>query len=101
MKTKDNIHKVINLNKYIRDLKRDFEIITYTESSMIYNFVEYDKMHTLLYHDYNIHLYISGEDYCILFKGNFYKYSELKELNRQLNRILDILYYIDCVRGFR
>lgn len=99
MKTKDNIHKVINLNAFIRDLKSDFEIITYAESSIIYNFVEYDKMHTLLYHNYNTHLYISGEDYCILFKGNFYKYSELKELNRQLNRILDILYYIDCVMG--
>lgn len=101
MKTKDNIHKVINLNAFIYDMSKDYEIITYAESSMIYNFVEYDKMHTLLYHDYDIHLYISGEDYCILFKDNFYKYSELKELNRQLNRILDILYYIDCVRGFR
>lgn len=101
MKTKDNIHKVINLNAFIYDMSKDYEIITYAESSMIYNFVEYDKMHTLLYHDYDIHLYISGEDYCILFKGNFYKYNELKELNRQLNRILDILYYIDCVRGFR
>ena len=101
MKTVDNIHKVINLNKYIRDLKSDFEIITYAESSMIYNWIEYDKIHTLLYHDYDIHLYVSGEDYCILFNGNFYDYKELKELNKQLNRILDILYYIDCVRSFR
>ena len=101
METKDNIHMVVNLNKYISDLKAEFEIVTYAESSMMYNFIQYDKIHTLLYHDYDIHLYVSGNSYCILFNGNFYEYNELKSLHKQLNRILDILYYIDCVRGFR
>lgn len=101
MQTKNNIHKIVNLNEYIKDLKGEFEIISYAESSMMYNYVEWSKMNTLLCDDYDIHIYVSGNNYCILFKGNFYEYKELKELNKQLNRILDILYYLECKRGTR
>ena len=32
MKTKDNIHKIINLNAFICDMSKYYEIITYAES---------------------------------------------------------------------
>lgn len=31
MKTKDNIHKVVNLNNFIKELRIYYEIITYSE----------------------------------------------------------------------
>ena len=96
MKTKDNIHKVVNLNKYIRDLKTEFEIITYAESYMFYNYVEYNKIHTLLYHDYDIHLFVQGNNYCfITIKGTHKEYNNLNDFIKSLNRYLYLLYYLD------
>lgn len=98
MKTKDNIHKVVNLNKYIRDLKSDFEIVTYAESSMMYNWIEYDKIHTLLYHDYDIYIFVQGENYCfITAKGNRYEYTDFNTFKKRLYTYLDRLYYISYV----
>lgn len=96
MKTKDNIHKVVNLNKYIRDLKTEFEIITYAESYMFYNYIEYNKIHTLLYHDYNIHIFVQGNYYCfVTAKGTHKEYNNLNDFIKSLNRYLDLLYYLD------
>lgn len=66
MKTKDNIHKIINLNSFICDMSKDYEIVTYAESYMFYSFVQYNKIHTLLYHDYNIHMFVQGNNYCFI-----------------------------------
>lgn len=101
MKTKDNIHMVINLNKYISDLKSEFEIVTYAESSMMYNFVEWLKMNTLLCDDDDIHMFIMNNKYCLFFNGTRYEYNTLIELDKQLYRILNILYYLDIERGNR
>lgn len=53
---KDNIQKVINLNAFICEMSRDYEIVTYAESYMFYSFIQYNKIHTLLYHDYDIYI---------------------------------------------
>lgn len=98
---KDNIQKVINLNEYIAELSKEFEVLTYSEMSWVYSCPTYDKMHTLLYHDYDIHMFVSGEKYCIMLKGNIYELNDIDPFIIKLNRILDILYYLDCVRGFR
>lgn len=93
MKTKDNIHKIINLNAFIFDMSKDYEIITYAESYMFYNYVEYDKIHTLLYHDYDIHIFVQGNNYCfITVKGTHKEYNNLNDFIKSLNRYLDLLY---------
>lgn len=96
MKTKDNIHKVINLNELIYEMSKDYEILTYAESYMFYSFVQYDKIHTLLYHDYDIHIFVQGEDYCfITAKGTRKEYNNLNDFVKSLNRYLNLLYYLD------
>ena len=46
MKTKDNIHKVVNLNGFISDLKQYYYIVTSHE--VAYNsYIEKYKTHTL------------------------------------------------------
>lgn len=55
MKTKDNIHKVVNLNSFVSDLLNYYEIVTYSEYS--YNTcIEWYKVHTILYGDSDISL---------------------------------------------
>lgn len=34
---KDNIQKVINLNEYIAELSKEFEVLTYSEMSWVYS----------------------------------------------------------------
>ena len=98
MKTKDNIHKVINLNNFICDMLKDYEILTYAKSYMFYSFVQYYKMHTLLYHDYDIHIFVQGENYCfITAKGNRYEYIDFNTFEKRLYVYLDRLYYISYV----
>lgn len=98
MKTKDNIHKVINLNNFIHELSQDYEILTYAESYMFYSFVQYYKMHTLLYHDYDIHIFVQGDNYCfITAKGNRYEYTDFNTFEKRLYVYLDRLYYISYV----
>lgn len=96
MKTKDNIHKIINLNAFICDMSKDYEILTYAESYMFYSFVQYNKIHTLLYHDYDIHIFVQGNKYCfITAKGTHKEYNNLNDFIKSLNRYLDLLYYLD------
>ena len=98
MKIKDNIHKVINLNNFICDMSKDYEIITYAESYMFYNYVEYNKIHTLLYHDYNIHMFVQSDYYCfITAKGTHKEYNSLDDFIKSLNRYLDLLYTLDMI----
>lgn len=98
MKTKDNIQKVINLNAFICDMSQDYEILTYAESYMFYSFVQYNKIHTLLYHDYNIHMFVQGDNYCfITAKGDRYEYTDFNTFEKRLYVYLDRLYYIDYV----
>lgn len=95
MKTKDNIQKVINLNALIYDMLKDHEILTYSESYMFYSFVQYYKMHTLLYHDYDIHIFVQGDKYCfITAKGNRYKYPDFDTFEKRLYVYLDRLYIL-------
>lgn len=96
--TKDNIHKVINLNGFICDMSKDYEIVTYAESYMFYSFVQYNKIHTLLYHDYDIHIFVQGENYCyITAKGTHKEYNSLSDFIKSLNRYLDLLYLLDKI----
>lgn len=93
----DNINKVINLNNFIHELSQDYEIVTYAESSYI-SYIRFDKIHTLLYHDYNIHMYVQGDNYCfITAKGNRYEYTDFNTFEKRLYIYLDRLYYIDYV----
>jgi hypothetical protein len=94
---KDNINKVINLNAFIHELSQDYEIVTYAESSYI-SYIRFDKIHTLLYHDYDIHIFVQGDNYCfITVNGNRYTYSDFKKFKKRLYVYLDRLYYIDYV----
>ena len=96
MKIKDNIQKVINLNNFIYDISKDYEVLTYAESYMFYSFVQYNKIHTLLYHDYDIHIFVQGDKYCfITAKGTHKEYNNLNDFIKSLNRYLDLLYYLD------
>ena len=96
--SKDNIHKVINLNNFICEMSKDYEILTYAESYMFYSFVQYNKIHTLLYHDYNIHIYVQGNNYCyITVKGTHKEYNNLNDFIKSLNRYLDLLYLLDKI----
>lgn len=98
MKTKDNIHKVINLNAFIYDMSKDYEIISYAQIYMFYSFVQYSKMHTLLYHDYSIQMFVQGNNYCfITAKGNRYKYTDFNTFKKRIDIYLDRLYYISYV----
>lgn len=98
MKTKDNIHKVINLNAFICDMSKDYEILTYAESYMFYSFVQYNKMHTLLYRDYDIHMFVQGDKYCfITVNGNRYEYNNINDFINILNRYLDLLCLLDNI----
>lgn len=45
---KGNIHKIVNMNNYIHSLQNEFNILTYAESSLLYNYIEYDKMNVIL-----------------------------------------------------
>ncbi len=97
MKTKDNIHKVINLNNFIHELSQDYEIVTYAESSYI-SYIRFDKIHTLLYHDYDIHMFVQGNKYCfITANGNRYEYIDFNTFEKRLYVYLDRLYYISYV----
>lgn len=96
--SKDNIHKVINLNNFICEMSKDYEILTYAESYMFYSFVQYNKIHTLLYHDYNIHIYVQGNNYYyITVKGTHKEYNNLNDFIKSLNRYLDLLYLLDKI----
>nr|DAV33483.1 MAG TPA: hypothetical protein [Caudoviricetes sp.] len=98
MKTKDNIQKVINLNAFIYDMSKDYEILTYAESYMFYSYVEYNKIHTLLYHDYDVHIFVQGDNYCfITVKGTHKEYNSLNDFIKSLNRYLDLLYLLDKI----
>lgn len=95
---KDNINKVVNLNKFICEMSIDYEIITYAESYMFYNFVQYNKIHTLLYHDYDIHMFVQDNNYCfITVKGTHKEYNNLNDFIKNLNRYLDLLYLLDKI----
>ena len=48
--------------------------------------------------DYDIDLYVMDDKYCLFFNSTRYEYETLKELNRQLYRILNILYYLEIER---
>lgn len=98
---KGNIHKIVNMNNYIHSLQNEFNILTYAESSLLYNYIEYDKMNVILLDDYDIYLYVMNDNYCLFFSGTRYEYGALKELNKQLYRICNILYYLDIERGQR
>lgn len=98
MKVKGNIHKVINMNNYINSLQNEFNIITYAESSYLYNYIDYDKMNVILCDDYDIYLFVMKDKYCLFFSGTRYEYDTLKDLNKQLYRILNILYYLEVER---
>lgn len=96
MKTKDNIHKVVNLNNFIYNILKDYEVLTYAESYMFYSFVQYNKIHTLLYHDYDIHMFVQDDNYCfITVKGTHKEYNNLDDFIKSLNRYLDLLYCLD------
>ena len=98
MKTKDNIHKVVNLNNFICELSKDYEVLTYAESYMFYSFVQYNKIHTLLYHDYDIRMFVQGDKYCfITAKGNRYEYTDFNTFKKRIDIYLDRLYYISYV----
>lgn len=93
----DNIHKVINLNGFIYDMSKDYEILTYAESSYI-SYIRFDKIHTLLYHDYDIHIFVQGDNYCfITAKGTHKEYNNLNDFIKSLNRYLDLLYLLDKI----
>lgn len=95
---KDNIQKVVNLNVFICEMSKDYEILTYAESYMFYSFVQYNKIHTLLYHDYNIHMFVQGNKYCfITAKGNRYEYTDFNTFKKRLYIYLDRVYYIEYV----
>ena len=95
---KDDIQKVINLNEYIAELSNEFEVLTYAGVSWVYSCPMYDKMHTLLYHDYNIHMFVQENKYCfITAKGNIYAYSNLNIFKKRLYMYLDRIYYISYV----
>lgn len=96
--SKDNIHKIVNLNGYIKSISLDFNILTYAESSMIYNYIEYNKMNVIFIDDYDIYVFVINNKYCLFFSGTRYEYDTLKELNKQLYRILNILYYLEIER---
>ena len=96
--SKDNIQKVVNLNAFICEMSKDYEILTYAESYMFYSYVEYNKIHTLLYHDYNIHIFVQGDNYCfITVKGTHKEYNNLNDFIKSLNRYLDLLYLLDKI----
>lgn len=79
-------------------MSKDYEILTYAESYMFYSFVQYNKMHTLLYHDYDIHIFVQGENYCfITVKGTHKEYNNLNDFIKSLNRYLDLLYLLDKI----
>lgn len=95
-----NIQKVVNLNGFIYDMSKDYEILTYAESYMFYSFVQYNKIHTLLYHDYNIHIFVQDDNYCfITAKGNRYEYIDFNTFEKRLYVYLDRLYYISYAFG--
>lgn len=94
----DNIYKVVNLNAFICDMSTDYEILTYAESYMFYSFVQYYKIHTLLYHDYDIHMFVQDNNYCfITVKGTHKEYNNLNDFIKSLNRYLDLLYLLDKI----
>lgn len=98
MKTKYNIQKTINLNAFIWNMSKDYEIITYAESYMFYSFIQYNKIHTLLYADYDIHMFVQGENYCfITAKGNRCEYKTIDKFKHNLYKYLDRLHYINYV----
>ena len=93
-----DIHKVINMNNYIHRLKNEMNVLTYAESSMFYNYVEYNKINIVFYDDYDIYLFVLKNKYCLFFHGTRYEYDTIRELNKQLYRILNILYYLEIER---
>ena len=96
-----DINKVVNLNGYIKSISSDFHILTYAESSMTNNYIEWSKMNVIFCDDYDIYLYVMDDKYCLFFSGTRYEYETLKELNKQLYRILNILYYLEIERSQR
>ena len=92
MKTKDNIHKIINLNCLVNDLKQYFEVITYTEHSFI-TCVEWYKVHTILYCDNDISLLIVNNKYRLYqsWDGFTIDCDSLEQLEIELNKSIQEL----------
>lgn len=40
----DNIHKVVNLNDFVYEMLKDYEILTYAESYMFYSYELYTNV---------------------------------------------------------
>lgn len=89
MKTKDNIHKVINLNAFVSDLLNYYEIVTYSEYS--YNtYIEWYKVYTILYGDSDISLLIVNNKYRLYQEWNGYivDCDTIEELENALNNAI-------------
>lgn len=85
IKTKDNIHKVVNLNNFIKELRIYYEVITYSEYSYDTH-IEWYKVHTILYCDSSISLLIVNNKYRVYqeWNGSTFDCSTIRELKKIL-----------------
>lgn len=75
----NNIHKVINLNGFISDLKQYYYIVTSYEVS--YNtYIDMYKVYTFLYGDYEFSILIVDNRYRLVdYKGDFYESDNIED----------------------
>lgn len=75
----DNIHKVINLNGFISDLKQYYYIVTSYE--VAYNtYIEKYKVYTFFYGDYEFSILIVDNRYRLVdYKGDFYESDNIED----------------------
>lgn len=76
---KDNIHKAINLNGFISDLKQYYYIVTSYE--VAYNtYIDMYKVYTFLYGDYEFSILIVDNRYRLVdYKGDFYESDNIED----------------------
>lgn len=84
-----HIHKIVNLNSLVNDLKQYQEIVTYAEHSFI-TCVEWYKVHTILYYDNDISLLIVNNKYRLYQSWNGYTVDcdSLEQLKKELEKAL-------------
>lgn len=88
----NDINKVINLNAFVSELNKYYEIVTYAEHC--YNtYIEWYKVHTILYGDSNIHLLIVNNTYRLYqdWNGYFCDCETIEQLKNTLSNAIQEL----------
>lgn len=75
----DNIHKGINLNGFISDLKQYYYIVTSCE--VAYNtYIKKYKVYTFFYGDYEFSMLVKDNRYRLVdYKGDFYESDNIED----------------------